>query len=85
MARLAQLLGLSRASLYRLFGRYQEGVAEAIRAARLEHSRALLLHDATLSVTDAAYRSGFLDLSSFARMYRRRFGHSPREARNAVR
>ncbi|MEI9849767.1 MAG: helix-turn-helix transcriptional regulator [Sphingomonas sp.] len=84
-AALAAHLGCSRATLYRLFARYEEGVAEAIWTARLERARGLLLRDASISVTEAAYRSGFLDLSSFARMYRRRFGHSPRELRDIER
>ncbi|MEI9886099.1 MAG: helix-turn-helix domain-containing protein [Rhizomicrobium sp.] len=78
--KLATLMGCSRASLYRLFSRHDESVAEAIRMARLRQAHRLLSGHEKLSVTEVAFRCGFLDLSSFARIYRQRYGHSPREA-----
>ncbi|HEY0300404.1 MAG TPA: helix-turn-helix transcriptional regulator [Rhizomicrobium sp.] len=78
--KLAALMGCSRASLYRLFSRRSEGVAEAIRMARLRQAHRLLCGHHRLTVTEVAFRCGFLDLSSFARIYRQHYGHTPREA-----
>lgn len=85
--RLAVLLECSRASLYRLFARHGEGVASAIWTARLEAAwQQVTVHDgaglaARASLSDIALRCGFSDPSTFQRMFKRRFGMSPREAR----
>lgn len=80
--KLQRLMGCSRSSLYRAFAARGEGVAEAIREARLQRAWSLLTDPAmtALTVAEAAYRSGFPDPSGFSRMFRRRFGISPREA-----
>jgi AraC-like DNA-binding protein len=77
--KLAGVMGCSRASLYRLFSRHGEGVAAAIWSARLDRAHNLLLSPDKLSVSEASFRSGFRNLSSFGRMYRRRYGCTPRE------
>lgn len=76
---LAVIIGCSRASLYRLFARHGEGVAAAIWSARLGRAHDLLLRPDRISVSEAAFRSGFRDVSSFGRMYRKRYGFTPRE------
>ncbi len=82
----ALAVGCSRATLYRLFARNDQGVSETIWTARLERARREL-HSAAgigLTIGDIALRSGFSDLSSFGRMFKRRFGMSPREARRTL-
>ena len=37
-----------------------------------------------LLVSDIAFRSGFVDPSTFSRMFRRRYGLTPREAREQL-
>ncbi|GKS90568.1 helix-turn-helix domain-containing protein [Acidovorax sp. SUPP2539] len=85
--RLALLLECSRASLYRLFARHGEGVAAAIWSARLEAAWQQITATAGAgterpSLSEIALRCGFSDPSTFQRMFKRRFGLSPREARH---
>ncbi len=79
----ASLVGCSRTSLYRLFSRQGESVAAAIWSARLDRARQMLVEGVhhQLSIADVAFRCGFLDPSSFSRMFKRRFGVAPRDAR----
>jgi len=76
-------LGCSRAALYRAFARQGQSVAASIWAARLERAWAMLHRpdDARLLVSEVAYACGFLDHSTFDRMFKRRYGLSPRDAR----
>jgi AraC-like DNA-binding protein len=82
----ALALGCSRASLYRVFLRHGESVAAAIWAARLEHAWRMLTSSAHLGlrVSDIAFRSGFVDPSTFSRMFRRRYGSTPSEVREQL-
>jgi AraC-like DNA-binding protein len=56
---------------------------EFVREQRLLRARSKLLSARCdhLRISDIAYESGFNDLSYFNRAFRRRFGHSPGEAR----
>ena len=80
---MARLVGCSRATLYRVFAASDRSVASLIWAARLERARWLLPLPASHNapIAELAYRCGFVDPASFSRMFRRRFGLSPREAR----
>jgi AraC-like DNA-binding protein len=79
----ALTVGCSRATLYRVFAHNDRGISETIWNARLERARRELRSAAGIGLTvgDIALRSGFSDLSSFGRMFKRRYGLSPREAR----
>lgn len=81
--RLAALVGCSRATLYRAFKQHGASVSATIWNARLDRAAQLLVVDKgkVLLVAEAAFRSGFLDSVSFSRMFKRRFGMSPRDAR----
>jgi AraC-like DNA-binding protein len=76
-------LGCSRASLYRAFFQYGETVAAIIWATRLEHAWRMLASSNCLGlrVSEVAVRCGFLDQATFNRMFKRRYGVTPREAR----
>ena len=82
-ARLAAALGCSRAALYRLFAEDEASVSALIWTARLEHAHDLLVSadQAGVPIGEIAFRSGFLDHPSFNRMFKRRYGLTPREAR----
>lgn len=79
----ALILGCSRASLYRLFARRGESVAATIWTARIERARRMLTlaEGAGLLISDIAMRCGFRDLPTFTRMFKRRYGMTPSDAR----
>jgi AraC-like DNA-binding protein len=81
--KLAAALNCSRTQLYRLFAKQGEGVAAAIWTVRLAHARDMLTTDRRLSIEEIAFRCGFLDPSNFARMFKRRYGVTPRGIREA--
>lgn len=85
--RVASVLGCSRASLYRVFSRWGEGVAEAIWTARIERAWRLLAspEGADLRISDVAMLCGFRELPTFTRMFKRRYGETPRDTRQRSR
>ena len=54
-----------------------------IWTARLERARRLLIspEGVGLMISDVGWRCGFQELATFSRMFRRRFGLSPSDAR----
>ena len=81
--RIALAVGCSRATLYRLFARRDQSVAAAVWRARLERARRMLCsaESTALAISDVAMLSGFTDVPTFTRMFKRRYGKTPREAR----
>jgi AraC-like DNA-binding protein len=81
--RVALILGCSRASLYRMFARRGESVAATIWSTRIERAwRMLTMADGGgLLISDIAMRCGFRELPTFTRMFKRRYGMTPSEAR----
>lgn len=78
---IARALGCSRSRLYRIFAQRGEAVFEVIRETRLQRSLELLRASPAPSITDVAFESGFADLSTFNRAFKRRYGLTPREWR----
>jgi AraC-like DNA-binding protein len=75
---------MSRSSLYRLFEDIG-GVARYIQSQRLLEAHAVLSDPATTkSISAIAEDLCFADASSFSRVFRREFGHSPGEVRSAA-
>ena len=74
-------LGISRTSLYREFGdKISDGVSSFIKKRRFDAAASmLLLSDKT--VTDIARECGFYDYNYFSRVFKSRFGLSPRAYR----
>ncbi|MGE0674075.1 MAG: helix-turn-helix domain-containing protein [Methylibium sp.] len=70
---------MSRRSLYSLFEASPLSVSGMIRALRLERSAQDLLRPNRPSILEVALRWGFNDLSHYSRIFKRRFGASPRE------
>jgi AraC family transcriptional activator of tynA and feaB len=85
-SRIAAALGVSPRYLNKLFEAEQTSLMRFVLARRLERCREDLLDPAcaALSVSDVALRWGFNDLSHFSRVFRSRFGASPRECRRAA-
>jgi AraC-like DNA-binding protein len=80
---LAAIMGCSRATVYRLFRSQGQSVSDAIWKARLKISaRMLRSPDHVLhSISEVSLSCGFLDLSSFSKMFKRQFGMSPSDWR----
>lgn len=81
--RIADLAGISRSTLYRLF-EDRGGVASHVWSLRLQHVHAALCDPAQASESTGAIaaRWGLHNAASFSRAFRRAFGCSPREARS---
>jgi AraC-like DNA-binding protein len=81
--RVADLIGCSRASLYRLFSARQESLSQAIWQARLGRAREMLADPACVDmfVSQISFRCGFLDAATFSRMFKRRYGMTPSDFR----
>jgi AraC-like DNA-binding protein len=70
---------MSRRSLYSLFEASPLSVSGTIRTLRLDRSAHDLLRPNRPSILEVALRWGFSDLSHYSRLFKRRFGASPRE------
>lgn len=81
--RCAQAIGVSRRYLDRLFEARQDTVARYIREERLLRSREALRSPLMPQqpIEQVAYSLGFASASHFSRLYRRRFGRTPRQER----
>jgi|GEM_PF-4740394 len=80
---LAEEMGISRRSLYRLFESEGQSLSRYILGLRIERAAADLSVDSDVSVTDIAFRWGFSDVSGFSRAFKRLKGISPREWRGS--
>lgn len=78
---ICKALGISKASLYRAFAG-SNGIASHIRKRRLETIH-VLLNDPreTRGIGAVAYRYGFVSEAHFSRVFRQKFGLSPRDVR----
>ena len=74
---------LTPRQVQRLFAQQGSCFSDALREARLDHARALLLAPAQRQrrVLDIALDCGFADISTFNRAFRRRFGLAPSDLR----
>lgn len=81
--RVAVAVRCSRSQLYRMFASEGVGVHEYIQEARLRQVCELLRSRPTDSIGAVAGLCGFFEASSFSRLFRRRYGLSPRRWREA--
>lgn len=81
---LCGIMGLSRASLYRLFEPHG-GVRAYVQERRLRHTVADLSSpfNDRRSIYDIAFNRGFTSEAHFSRAFKRRFGTSPRDFRKS--
>lgn len=84
-ARVAAAIGCSRSLLYRLFSENELTVQGYIRELRLQQFLRLLQKEkGNVPVHTLALRCGFYDVPNVNRVFRRRFGMTPSEARAAA-
>ncbi|MET4575772.1 helix-turn-helix domain-containing protein [Ottowia thiooxydans] len=80
---IAQALNCSRTQLYRLFEDEPLSVKAALREMRLQKSREMLSRAGSgINVGAVANACGFSDPSVFGKLFRQRFGGTPRDAAN---
>ena len=79
IAHYAALCNMSEASLRRLFREYTGAspieYRNSLRLAQAQN----MLESGEYNVSEAAYRAGFSNLSFFIRLYKRKFGHTPKQ------
>lgn len=76
---LCYALGMSRAQIYRKFKSITDRTPHNyLRSYRLQRAKELLLAS-KLNVSEAAYRTGFKNVSHFSRIFTEEFGKSPGE------
>lgn len=82
-ATVAAALGCSRATLYRAFAEQNLRVAEYIRELRLQTLARLLQHPASHQqpIAQLAWRCGLHEATNISRLFRQRFGMTPRDFR----
>ena len=82
-ARCACAVGISERYLHRLASLRGESLGSLVQRRRLDAARALLESAAcdTQSIASVAYQCGFNDPAHFSRVFRQRFGLSPRQSR----
>lgn len=74
---LCDAIGMSRAQIYRKFNLLTDRTPhEFLRSYRLQRAKELLL-TTKLNVSEAAYRTGFKNVSHFSRIFTEEFGLSP--------
>jgi AraC-like DNA-binding protein len=79
---IAAAVGCSRTSLYRLFSAQSLTVLGYLRETRLQRCRAALAAASTqANIGQMAFQHGFVDLHAFTRLFKRRFGITPGQAR----
>lgn len=78
---LARIAGLSIRQMERLFRSYLRGTLGAHYLDLRLHRARQLLRESSLPVLEVAVACGFISASHFSRVYRRRFGWTPRSER----
>jgi AraC-like DNA-binding protein len=78
---LAAALGLSPRYIQLLLAETEDTFSDCLRRVRLSSARRAIVDGAAskFSIADIAFASGFSDLSTFNRSFRKRFGKTPRE------
>lgn len=77
-AKIAQDLNVGKTQLYELSEQlYGCGIAQKIRALRIEKAKSLLLRSKDLPLSEVAFQCGFEDYNYFITVFRREVGLSP--------
>lgn len=76
---IANGVACSRTRLYEAFAAHEQTVMGALREIRLMRAQGMLTEGGRLHVESLAWRCGFADASGFSKLFRARFGLSPRQ------
>jgi AraC-like DNA-binding protein len=81
--RVARRLGMPSRTVQHMLAKAGESFSQVVMAARLRRARVYLLDPiyADLSISDVAFRCGFLDVSSFYRAFRAAYDITPKALR----
>jgi AraC-like DNA-binding protein len=84
--KIARACGISTSYLHNLFKTTDNSVEEAVVAERLKNGQKLLSssQNTHLSIAAITSMSGFVHPTHFSRLFRKKFGCTPREFRNSV-
>src|SRR5690606_20012347 len=74
-------LHCSRATLYRAFAEHGVSVMDSLRELRLDQVRSKIDHTPYVNISALAVDCGFPDPSAFGKLFKARFGMSPRDWR----
>jgi AraC family transcriptional regulator, positive regulator of tynA and feaB len=84
--RIASDLGISARCVQIIFASMGTTPSAYIQSRRLDHAAAQLVQARRAApITEIAFDSGFNDLSTFCRLFRRKFGVAPRDYRAGAR
>ena len=79
LKRLCDEFNISRTSLYTIMGNHTEnGIAQLIKEKRLQYSKKLL-KTTNYSIAEVSEKIGFSDYNYFLRVFKKRFGISPKK------
>lgn len=79
----ARQCGVSRRYLETLFAQQQDSPAAYLRRTRLDRARQLLA-DPRARIADVAFDTGFQDITTFGRAFKRAYGLTPRDYRKGT-
>ena len=84
LAFICKQFGVSRMALYRkLKALTNQGISDIIRSVRLEAATSLI-QEGQLNLSEIAYETGFSSLSHFSRTFKKAYGRSPSELKEAM-
>lgn len=83
---IAQQMGCSKSYVFRAFHDREDSLQKQILNIRLDFARQLLISPnlSKNSISDITFRSGFNSSAHFSRVFKHRFGMSPRQMRNSA-
>lgn len=76
---------LSRRKVYEIFSEFDQSPAETIRSERIEYAKSLLKSpaDSHLPISDIAFMTGFSDVTTFTRAFKKHTNQTPSEWRKS--
>ncbi len=81
--KIADQFGCSLRTVHLIFSKHHKTIAAEIRNRRLERAKVMLIQKVnSLTISSIAFKFGFSDAGHFSRLFKERYGSTPREYRN---